>query len=96
MNTRSARFWAEALGLMVEFLSSSEQFRHSLAELFAAHRVPSPEATAAVLAAAVDGVVLHRALGPGLDAATVTAVLHRLLAPVDAGRPHNRKGGKNS
>ncbi|GGQ73942.1 TetR/AcrR family transcriptional regulator [Couchioplanes azureus] len=56
------------------------EFRRELADRFAAHAVPDPGGTAAVVAAAVDGVVLHRALLPGLDGATVATVLRRLLA----------------
>jgi len=57
------------------------RFRRSLADRFAAQRVADPEATAAVLAAAIDGVMLHRPLAPGLTAADVTPVLRRLVAP---------------
>jgi AcrR family transcriptional regulator len=41
---------------------------------------PQPAPTAAVLAAAVDGVLLHRALAPHLTGATVAPPLHRLVA----------------
>ena len=71
-----------------------DQFRHMLADLLATQHVPAPEATAAVLAAAVDGIMLHRGLGPGLDASDVTPVLHRLLAPAEHARPRTRKAGE--
>ncbi|MEU4428914.1 TetR family transcriptional regulator [Actinoplanes sp. NPDC024001] len=55
------------------------EFRQELAGHFAAHRVPDPEATAAVVAAAVDGVLLHRSmLGP--ERGDTGAVLRRLVA----------------
>ncbi|OJF16028.1 TetR/AcrR family transcriptional regulator [Couchioplanes caeruleus] len=55
------------------------EFRRQLADRLAAHAVPDPAATAAVLAAAVDGVILHRTLLPGPDGSTVATVLRRLL-----------------
>jgi hypothetical protein len=42
------------------------------------HDVADPDATAAVLVAAVDGVLLHRALTP-LPSAAVAPVLHRIM-----------------
>ncbi|WP_214401760.1 TetR/AcrR family transcriptional regulator [Pseudonocardia lacus] len=50
-----------------------------------------PERTAAVLAGAVDGLLLHRALDPALTAAAVGPVLHRVVgagpsAPTEGGR----------
>lgn len=53
--------------------------RTRLAERLAG--VPDAEATAAVLAASVDGILLHRALGPGLDPPALRRVLRRLVAP---------------
>jgi AcrR family transcriptional regulator len=55
------------------------EFRRTLAEWLAARDVPTPVETAAVLAAAVDGVLLHRALSPDLSAAAVVSVLGRVL-----------------
>ncbi|MBG0564563.1 TetR/AcrR family transcriptional regulator [Actinoplanes aureus] len=53
-------------------------FRRELAERLADHGVPGPETTAAVVAAAVDGVMLHRSLlGP--ERGDTTAVLRRLV-----------------
>jgi len=57
------------------------EFRGRLAERLAALDVAVPDDTAAVLAATIDGVVLHRALGPGLDARDVSPVLSRLIVP---------------
>jgi len=54
-------------------------FRRALAAWLADRGVPSPEATAAVLAASVDGLLLHRALDPGLTRAVVVPVLGRVL-----------------
>ncbi|TDC78885.1 TetR/AcrR family transcriptional regulator [Micromonospora sp. KC606] len=56
-------------------------FRGQLAERLAAHAVPDPEATAAVLAAAIDGVLLHRALVAGPSGDALAAVLRRLVTP---------------
>ncbi|MEJ2852219.1 MULTISPECIES: TetR family transcriptional regulator [unclassified Saccharothrix] len=55
------------------------EFRATLAAWLAQRDVPTPEATAAVLAAAVDGVLLHRALDPELSRAVVVPVLGRVL-----------------
>jgi AcrR family transcriptional regulator len=54
-------------------------FRHRFAQWLAAHGQAAPEATAAVLAAALDGVLLHRALGPDLTSSSARQVLGRLL-----------------
>jgi AcrR family transcriptional regulator len=56
------------------------EFRQQLADFLDAHGVPDPDATALVLAAAIDGVLLHRALLPGPCGAEVAAVLRRLLS----------------
>jgi AcrR family transcriptional regulator len=55
------------------------EFRARLAEWLGAHGVAAPEATAAVVGAAIDGLVLQRALDPTLSAETVAPVLTRLL-----------------
>jgi AcrR family transcriptional regulator len=55
------------------------EFRQQLADFLDAHGVPDPDATALVLAAAIDGVLLHRALLPGPGGAEVAGVLRRLL-----------------
>ncbi|MFD9962327.1 TetR/AcrR family transcriptional regulator [Amycolatopsis sp. NPDC058986] len=54
-------------------------FRERLAEWLGARGIPAPAETAAVLAAAIDGVLLHRALNPGITAAAVAPVLRRLV-----------------
>jgi AcrR family transcriptional regulator len=55
------------------------EFRSRLGTWFGTHGVAAPEATAAVVGAAIDGLVLQRALDPGLTADTVAPVLTRLL-----------------
>ncbi|MFD0204935.1 MULTISPECIES: TetR/AcrR family transcriptional regulator [Saccharothrix] len=55
------------------------EFRRTLAAWLASRDVPAPVETAAVLAAAVDGVLLHRALAPDLSADVVVPVLGRVL-----------------
>ncbi|WP_150245628.1 TetR/AcrR family transcriptional regulator [Nocardiopsis quinghaiensis] len=57
--------------------------RRHLTTWLTANGVPSPQATAATLAATLDGVMLHRALDPDLTAPTVEPVLRRLLTPDD-------------
>jgi AcrR family transcriptional regulator len=56
-------------------------FRRRFADWLAARGQTDPVATAAVLAAALDGVLLHRAMGPDLTSRVVRQVLGRLLAP---------------
>jgi AcrR family transcriptional regulator len=55
------------------------EFRTRLAAWLADCGVVAPEATAAVLGAAVDGLVMQRALDPTLTAGTITPVLARML-----------------
>jgi hypothetical protein len=42
--------------------------------------------TASVLMAAIDGVILHRALNPALTASAVTSLLRRLITPETGAR----------
>lgn len=57
-----------------------EGFRQRFGRWLGERGVPAPDETAAVLVAAVDGVLLHRGLGTGPDAAPVAAVLRRLVS----------------
>jgi hypothetical protein len=50
--------------------------------------VPAPDETAAVLAAAVDGLLLHRGLGIGPDTGPVATVLRRLVSESTAKEEH--------
>ncbi|MFY1636295.1 TetR/AcrR family transcriptional regulator [Solwaraspora sp. WMMB335] len=61
--------------------------RERLAGWLAGHGVADPAATAAVLAAAIDGMMLHRPLSPGLTGAAVAPVLIRILTPATAAAP---------
>lgn len=54
-------------------------FQQRLTRALDEHGVPAAEATAAVLAAAVDGLLLHRSLAPAPDVEALTVVLHRLV-----------------
>ncbi|WP_345214877.1 TetR/AcrR family transcriptional regulator [Georgenia halophila] len=54
-------------------------FRSQLAAWLAEQGVPDPAATAAVLGAAIDGLVLQRGMDPELDAAAAAPVLTRLV-----------------
>ncbi|GAA4659464.1 TetR/AcrR family transcriptional regulator [Streptomyces chumphonensis] len=55
--------------------------RRRIARWLAAHGAPAPEDTAAVLTAALDGVMLHRPLDAQLTSARVAPVLRRALHP---------------
>ncbi|MFD7657136.1 TetR/AcrR family transcriptional regulator [Actinosynnema sp. NPDC059797] len=55
------------------------EFRAELAAWLARRGVPTPESTAAVLAAALDGVLLHRALSPDPSPDAIVSVLGRTL-----------------
>lgn len=56
------------------------QFRARIGARLAELGVAEPEGTAAVLGAAMDGLVLQRALDPTLSAAAVRPVLRRMVA----------------
>jgi len=56
-----------------------EGFRTAVAGWLRGCGAEDPEATAAVVTAAVDGMMLHRALDPGLTPAAVSPVLKRML-----------------
>lgn len=55
------------------------EFRTVLAAWLGEHGVPDPDATAAVLGSAIDGLVMQRALDPTLTAGVVGPVLVRML-----------------
>jgi AcrR family transcriptional regulator len=63
--------------LQSELACVLEDFRDRIAGRLHEHGVADPDATAAVLAAAVDGVLLHRALAPQ---PAVAPVLRRIVA----------------
>lgn len=65
--------------LRVEIAAVLEEFRQEVGRWLAERGVREPETTAAVLAAAIDGVLLHRGLVDGPDTAAIAAVLHRLV-----------------
>ncbi|GAA2346707.1 TetR/AcrR family transcriptional regulator [Saccharopolyspora halophila] len=56
-----------------------ERFTDWLSALLARNDVPAPEATAAVLGGALDGLLLHRGLGAGQDTEQLVQVLLRLV-----------------
>lgn len=66
-------------GLRRELAALLADFRGALVEWLSRGGTPAAAATAATLAAALDGLLLHRALDPGLDAATVAPALQRLV-----------------
>jgi AcrR family transcriptional regulator len=61
-----------------ELVAVLEDFRDRIADGLREHGVPDPDATAAVLAAVIDGVLLHRALTP-LPAGAVAPVVRRIV-----------------
>ncbi|GAA4908888.1 TetR family transcriptional regulator [Stackebrandtia albiflava] len=63
-----------------ELRAAVHDFRRRVTDLLARHRVPEPAATAAVLLAAFDGIVIHKALDPALDAHRTLPVFRRLIA----------------
>lgn len=69
---RDPRLASDLTGLLVDF-------RQRFADWLRAHGQAEPETTAAVLAAALDGILLHRALGPDLSPSAVRQVLGRVL-----------------
>ncbi|MGH3825158.1 MAG: TetR family transcriptional regulator C-terminal domain-containing protein [Pseudonocardiaceae bacterium] len=70
--TRDETLRRELTGLVTEF---RQQLARWLAEL-GAH---APDDTASVLAAAIDGVILHRALNPELTTSAVAPLLRRII-----------------
>lgn len=70
--------------LRVELSRLLEEFREDLASWLTVQGTRAPADTAAVLAAAVDGVMLHRTLNPGMTSSVVAPVLRRLLGDGDA------------
>lgn len=67
-------------------------FRQRFADALAGWRVPDPAGTAAVVAASIDGLLLHRGLDPDLTATAIGPVLRRLLsdAPRETGEEAER------
>ncbi|WP_425427102.1 TetR/AcrR family transcriptional regulator [Actinophytocola xinjiangensis] len=66
-------------GLRAEIVGVVDGFRRRLGSWFGERGVPLAEETASVVAACVDGVLLHRGLGVGADPAAVVAVVRRLV-----------------
>ncbi len=81
VSARDEELRGELAGLLAEF-------RDGLARWLGEHGQERPVETASVLAAAVDGVLLHRPLNPGLTSSAVAPVLRRLLGPDVEGEEH--------
>jgi AcrR family transcriptional regulator len=62
-----------------ELVALVAEFRQQLARWLAEHGADTPDDTASVLAAAIDGVILHRALNPALTTSAVAPLLRRLI-----------------
>jgi AcrR family transcriptional regulator len=71
--------------LRIELIALVDEFRRKLAHWLDEHGANAPHDTASVLAAAIDGVILHRALNPELTSSVVAPVLHRLVSGVTGG-----------
>ncbi|WP_159620573.1 TetR/AcrR family transcriptional regulator [Arthrobacter zhaoguopingii] len=72
--------------LRAELSRILEEARLALTAWLDAQGTPAPAATAAVLIATLDGVMLHRAVQPAMTTGEIGPVLHRLL-----GNPGNGK-----
>lgn len=57
-----------------------DQFRRRFARWLAEHDVPDPEATAGVLIATIDGLLLQRGLGIAAPTTATVAILRRLVS----------------
>jgi AcrR family transcriptional regulator len=66
--------------LRIELIALVDEFRRKLARWLSEHGAKTPADTAAVLAAAIDGVMLHRVLDPQLTSSSIAPVLRRLVA----------------
>jgi AcrR family transcriptional regulator len=65
--------------LRADLIRILAEFRSLLAGWLNESGHDAPDATAAVIAAAIDGVILHRSLDPGLTSAVVGPILGRIL-----------------
>lgn len=65
-----------------ELIILTAEFRGQLSRWLAAHGGSAPDDTAAVLVAAIDGVILHRALNPQLTSSAVAPLLRRIITPL--------------
>lgn len=72
------------------------QFRQVLADRLARAGVEAPEATGALLAAAIEGLLLHRTLLPGPAIAELLPALRRLVTPRPARRPRAARAGERA
>lgn len=84
-STRDGALRAEISVLLAEF-------RDRVSGWLAGHGVAAPDVTAAVLAAAVDGLLLHRALNPDLRGCEIAPVLGRILAPAGGAHTDGTEG----
>ena len=78
--------------LRIELIALIEEFQRKLARWLGEHGANTPHGTASVLAAAIDGVMLHRVLNPELTSVTVAPVLCRLVTPGTATRENAQQG----
>jgi AcrR family transcriptional regulator len=71
--------------LRVELIALLEEFRQKLARWLGGYGAKAPHATASVLVAAIDGVMLHRGLDPELTSSAVAPALCRLVTMTNSG-----------
>jgi hypothetical protein len=70
--------------------------RQGLALWLGEHGVEAPQETAMVLAAAIDGIMLHRVLNPGMTLGSIASVLRRILAPPSSNAVQTAKAGEDT
>jgi AcrR family transcriptional regulator len=78
--------------LRTELAAMLDDFRTHVAGWLRAQGHPDPEATAGVLAAAIDGLILHRAVDPSRDLAFYREALVRMVASGRVARKRPKKG----
>lgn len=78
-------------GIRADLAAAMHQFRGVLAGRFADVGIAAPEQTAAVVAALIDGVMLHRILSDDLGADAIRPVVDRMLQ-TPAARARDQKG----
>jgi AcrR family transcriptional regulator len=81
--------------LRIELIVLVEEFQRKLAGWLGEHGANAPHDTASVLAAAIDGVMLHRALNPELTSSAIAPVLRRLVIPGTATRENARTSSRS-
>ncbi len=78
--------------LRVELVALLEEFCQQLARWLGEHGADTPYATASVVAAIIDGVMLHRSLDPELTSSVIAPIVRRLVShPIRPGENARRR-----